>query len=77
MVYLKIAYWNFQINHLFLFTVIYKYQYTEIIYNLGNKTVLYLICNRIVNGFVGVQERLAAVNHIYVFREAMRLALNM
>ena len=25
----------------------------EIIYNLGNLTVLYLICNRI-NGFVGV-----------------------
>ena len=55
-----------------IFTVYYKYHYTEII-----KTVLYLICNRIVNDFVGVQERLAAVNHIYVFREAMRLALNM
>ena len=42
-----------KIELLLIFTFYYKYYYIEIIYNLGTKTVLYLICNRI-NGFVGV-----------------------
>ena len=39
-------YLNFMINNYF----------TEIIYNLGDKTILYLLLNRI-NGFVGVQSQ--------------------
>ena len=44
-----------KLNLLHIFTFYYKYLiYIEIIYNLGDKTILYLIFNRI-NGFVGVQ----------------------
>ena len=44
-----------KLNLLLIFTFYYKYliYIIKFIFNLGNKTVLYLICNHI-NGFVGV-----------------------
>ena len=43
-----------KIQFISIFTFIVNIQYIEISYNLGNKTALYLICNRI-NHFVGVK----------------------
>ena len=44
---------NQKLNLLLIFTFYYKYLKYKIIYNLGNKTVLYLICNSI-KGFDSV-----------------------
>ena len=41
--------------------IYFVWVYIEIIYNLGDITILYLIFNRI-NGFVGVQRGTASVN---------------
>ena len=40
-------------NGLYLHICFINIYYIEMIYNLGNKIVVYLICDRI-NGFVGV-----------------------
>ena len=52
-------------NLLLIFTCYYKYLNYENVYNLGNKTVLYLICNRI-NGFVrDIADKLLGKTRLY------------
>ena len=61
-------------NLLLIFTFYYKYLNIEIIYNLGNKIVLFLICIRI-NGFVWNAKRKSGTTSVNTGNK--RLVLHM